>query len=63
MVWPCVEWQDTSMLAWLCARRSTAWFAVDLVSRSTCGKAKWAGLTYMHWLARDKGAWAGGSHV
>jgi hypothetical protein len=26
-----------------------AWFAIDLVSRSTFGKSKWAGLTYIGW--------------
>jgi hypothetical protein len=33
---------------------TTAWFAVDLVSRSTFGKSKWAGLKCIR-LARDKG--------
>jgi hypothetical protein len=40
------------------------WFAVDLVSRSTVGKSKWAGFEEeqlkaswldIHWLARNMG--------
>jgi hypothetical protein len=35
----------------------TAWFAVDLVSRSTFGKSKLAGLTYIDWQGIRVGWW------